>query len=138
MLETTFDGRIESAEWIATVQPPNSPLPGFRIVGAQSNSPKFACRHLEEIFVHIRQAVHQRPNRLRAVEFDPFMTTRQPLLQTAMMGCPSAHPKVEGVGAGEIGALRGLGLAWQACEAAIDPAKAAIRRAARNITTISP
>src|SRR3984893_16788704 len=60
ILEAAFDGRIKIAERRAPVEPPNGPLPGFRIVGTQRDALVSASTgHVHYIFVFVGVAVHE-------------------------------------------------------------------------------
>jgi hypothetical protein len=86
IVETAFHRRIESAERIATVDPPNCPLRRFRIVCAQSDTVSDATWPVERVAFDVRRAVHERAIATLPIEFQPFMTVDWALY--AMMDTP--------------------------------------------------
>src|ERR1700684_4245845 len=83
--KATLHGRVQGAEGITTVQPPDRPLSGARIIGAQRYSAIGAPGYIEPVVARIGPAAHQQSSAQSAVEFHPLVTRRKALLEPSMV-----------------------------------------------------
>lgn len=112
VLEVTFDRWIERPVRKASIEPPDRPLTGPGIVGAQTQGTISTPWRFNEVVFNVAPTAHHSTGAARTFELHPFAAPER-----AMMNTPLAELKVEVVQTRKIGALGGCIFDGGSCEA---------------------
>src|SRR6185503_15979181 len=94
-LEAAFERRIETADRIAAVEPPDRPLPRLRVERAHADAAVCAIWNAEPVLAHVACSAERRACALPAVELDPLGASGEPRLQATVMHLPVAEQEIE-------------------------------------------
>src|SRR5262249_22858122 len=95
VLEPADDRRLQRTQRVARVEPPDGPLLGLRIEGADGDTAPHAAVDEELVVFNIRQPTHDLVVAALALGLDPLLSAVRLLLQGPVVHPPGADLEVE-------------------------------------------